>query len=283
MRPACANRNEISSGGVRLLWERRNQKSRNFPAFTLVELLASMCIVAVLAVLLTPVSTGLLSTGYNARCVNSLRLLSSATQMYLGENDQKFFPYYEDLADGGRRWYFGTESASSQGGVEGNRTIDVTDSPLYPYLLSVGKVEVCPAFPYGSNYWKPKFKGASYGYGYNVFLSPLLRESPNKPLKPTPISSLAVSQPSKVIVFGDCAQVNDFQSPASPERPLLEEFYMIDDTYKTIHFRHSGAANMVFLDGHVEAFRPYSGTLDSRIEGQILGRITPRRSTQYLK
>jgi len=249
----------------------------------MVELLASMCIVAVLAVILTPVSTGLLSSGYNARCVNSLRLLTSATQMYLGDNNQKFFPYYEDLPEGGRRWYFGTESASSQGGAEGERTVDVKDSPLYPYILSVGKVEVCPAFPYGSDYWKPKFKGASYGYGYNVFLSPLVRTGPNEPLRPVPISALSVPAPSKVIVFGDCAQVNDFQAPASTTKPLLEEFYMIDDTYKTIHFRHSGTANMAFLDGHVEAFRPFSGTLDSRIEGQVVGRITPRRSTLYLK
>jgi len=252
-------------------------------AFTMVELLASICIVAVMAVILTPVSTSLFAKGYNARCVNSLRLLSSATQMYLSDNNQRFFPYYEDLPEGGRRWYFGTESASSQGGAEGDRIIDVTDSPLYPYLLSVGKVEVCPAFPYGSDYWKPKFKGASYGYGYNVFLSPFVREGPGKQWKPTPISAMSVSQASKVILFGDCAQVNDFQAPASSSKPLLEEFYSIDDTYKTIHFRHSGTANIVFLDGHVEAFRPYAGTLDSRITGQILGRITPRRSTLYLK
>jgi len=251
--------------------------------FTLIELLASMCIVAVLAALITPVSTGLFSSGYNARCMNSLRSLSFATQMYLGEHNQMFYPYYEDLPDGGRRWYFGTEPSSSMGGREGDRTVDVTDSPLYPYILSIGKIEVCPAFPYGSDYWKPKFKGASYGYGYNVFLSPLIRENPNKPLKPTPVSATTLAEPSKVIVFGDCAQVNDFQAPASASKPLLEEFYMIDDTYKTIHFRHSGSANMAFADGHVQAFRPWPGTLDIRIAGQTLGRITPRRSTQYLK
>ena len=231
---------------------------------------------------MTPVSMSLLSLGYNARCLNSLRLLSSATQMYLGDHGQIFFPYYEDVAEG-RRWYFGTEPTSSMGGPEGSRTVDVTSSPLYPYLLSVGKVEVCPAFPYRANYWKPKFKGASYGYGFNVFLSPLTRQAPNDPLKPTPISVLTVSQPSKVILFGDCAQVNDFQAPASPGNPLLEEFYSIDDTYKTIHFRHSGMANLVFVDGHAEAFRPFPGTTDSRISGQIVGRITPRRSTDFLK
>lgn len=252
-------------------------------AFTMVELLASVCIVATLAALVAPVSIQMLSAGYNARCVNSLRQLSAATQMYLADNNQIFFPLWEELPDGGLRWYYGTEPASSRGGSEGNRTIDVTQAPIYPYLLSVGNIEVCPAFPYGSEYWKPKFKGASYGYGYNVYLSPLQREASGAPLKPTPVSALSLAHPSKIILFGDCAQANDFQAPASAAKPLLEEFYMIDDTYATIHFRHSGAANMVFVDGHVEAFKPCAGTLDTRIPGQILGRITPRRSTEFLK
>ena len=285
MRPDCSISDPAARGGGRSYGTggRPPRVARGRNALTLVELLATATIVSLLLVLVAPVTTRLFATGYNARCVNSLRQLSAATQMYLGDNNQKFFPYYEDLPEGGRRWYFGTEPASSQGGPEGKRTVDVTDSPLHPYLLSVGKVEVCPAFPYGSDYWKPKFKGASYGYGYNVFLSPPLRPSPGAPMRPTPISLLSIPQPSKVILFGDCAQVNDFQAPASSGNPLLEEFYMIDDTYKTIHFRHTGRANMVFLDGHVEAFSPHPGTLDSRIAGQTLGRITPRRSTEHLK
>ncbi len=252
-------------------------------AFTLVELIAVIAIGAMLVTLTAPVVTSLRSSGESARCANSLRQLAAATHMYLGDSDQTFFPYYEDLADGSRRWYFGKEPGSSRGGAEGERSIDVRESPLFPYLQAVGKVEVCPSFPYGSKYWKPKFAGASYGYGYNIFLSPFERPPSGGPYIPTPIRMTAIPAPSRVILFADCGQVNDFQAPASTANPLLEEFYLVDDTYKTIHFRHSGRANILFVDGHVERFDPYPGTVDNRLAGQVLGRITPRRSTEYLK
>lgn len=257
--------------------------SRRLKGFTLVELLATVAIGALLVALTAPVVTGLAASGHSAHCANSLRQLAAATHMYLADNNQRFFPYYEDLPDGSRLWYFGREPAASRGGAEGGRTIEIHEAPLYPYIETVGKVEVCRAFPYGNKYWKPKFAGASYGYGYNVFLSPPQRAAPTEPLRPTPIALAGISQPSRVILFADCGQVNDFQAPASAGNPLLEEFYLIDDTYRTIHFRHSGRANVLFVDGHVERFAPYPGTTDLRIPGQILGRITPRRSTEYLK
>jgi len=60
--------------------------------------------------------------------------------------------------------------------------------------------------------------------------------------------------------LADAAQVNVFQDPASPDNPLLEEFYYLDDeTGQPIsnyqpngHFRHSQRANVTFCDGHVE-------------------------------
>ncbi len=97
------------------------------------------------------------------------------------------------------------------------------------------------------------------------------------------MNTLTIAHPAQVILFGDCAQVNTFQAPASPKNPLLEEFYMIDETYKTIHFRHGSCANMLFLDGHVEKFQMYPGTEDARVAGESVGRITPVGSTQYLQ
>lgn len=249
--------------------------------FTLMEMLVTSAILLVLTALVVPAVKQASNAGANARCANSLRQLGAATQMYLADNQQKFFPYYEDLAEGGRRWYFGLEKSFGQNGTEGSREIDTTQSPLYPYLQSVRKIEICPAFPYGSDYWKPKFKGASFGYGYNIYLSPIVTGGGTS--KPVPISALTLPKPSAILLFGDCAQINTFQAPASASNPMLEEFYFIDETSKTVHFRHGGLANMLFVDGHVEAFRPWPGTADRSLPGQTLGRITAKRSTEYLK
>jgi prepilin-type N-terminal cleavage/methylation domain-containing protein/prepilin-type processing-associated H-X9-DG protein len=237
-------------------------------AFTLLELLTVMVVVGILAALSVSVVIKGRAIGDRASCVNSLRQLGMATQLYLTDHGHVMFPY-KAAAPGGTLWYFGFESFASSGEAEGDRVVDVTQSRLYPYLELVGKIEVCPAFPYNSALWKAKYKGASYGYGYNTFLS-------NRNI-------FTIAQPAEVLVFGDCAQVNTFQPPASPTKPMIEEFYLIDNTFQTIHFRHEGLAQFVFLDGHVEALPLYPGTLDSRLPAENIGRITPVGSMQYLQ
>ncbi len=237
-------------------------------AFTLVELLTAMAVVAVLATLAMSTVGIVRSTGQYALCANSLRQLGVATQLYLSDHSQTFFNYSENTTDG-KLWYFGLEPWGSVGGPEGSRTLDETKGPLYPYIMQVGGIVVCPAFPYNEAIWKPKFKGASYGYGYNTFLSG--RKVAN-------LGSL-----SQVLLFGDCAQVNTFQAPASAKNPMIEEFYMIENQYQTVHFRHGNAANILFLDGHVEKFVPFPGTVDTRLPTANVGRITPKGSMQYLQ
>jgi prepilin-type processing-associated H-X9-DG protein len=171
-------------------------------------------------------------------------------------------------------WYFGFEDSSSSG-AEGDRDLNMTAGPLYSYIQEVGTIEVCPAFDYSSALWKAKFKGASYGYGYNWLLG---GTTTGKPMNMNQLKNAA-----HIIVFGDCGQVNTFQSPASPSNPMMEEFYIIDQTDKTIHFRHNNHANLLFADGHVECWTPYPGTEDRRVAGELFGRITPVGSTDMLK
>lgn len=237
--------------------------------FTLIELLICVGIIAVLSGLLLLALGQVRTVAQGAHCANSLRQLGVVTRLYLNEHDNKFFAY-STAASGGRLWYFGYETSSSLGAAEGQRTIDVTQSPLYPYIQQVGGIEVCPSFPYNSlSSWKPKYKGASWGYGFNTFLSN--------------VNIMTLGQQSQTIVFGDCAQVNTFQSPASPSNPMVEEFYMIQNTYKTIHFRHGASANLLFLDGHVEKFKMYPGTADTTLKNAKIGRITPVGSMDYLQ
>lgn len=236
-------------------------------AFTLVELLVVLALIGALAALGLGAATRARTAADGARCLSNLRQLGFATALYLGDHGQKYFAYRASAPEG-TLWYFGLQTGP-QNAAEGDKQLDATRGPLFPYIQRVGSIEVCPAFPYDSALWKPKFQGASYGYGYNIFLA-------NR-------SQLTLSRPSGIIVFGDCAQVNTFQPPASPSKPMLEEFYMIDNGYKTIHFRHRQRAHFLFADGHVAAMEMEPGTLDTRLPEANIGRITRVGSMEYLQ
>jgi prepilin-type N-terminal cleavage/methylation domain-containing protein/prepilin-type processing-associated H-X9-DG protein len=250
--------------------------------FTLIELLA---VVTVTSILFSLVATVVVPRGREmakmAQSTSNLRQLGVATHLYLMEHEYRFFPYREEVPDG-VLWYFGLEPGRG-GGPEGDRDLDRARSPLYPYLQQIGGIEVCPGFDYHNALWKPKFRGASWGYGYNILLGPLFRGDGVAIHPGRSLDDLSI--PSRVLMFGTCAQVNTFQAPASPSNPMLEEFYLIEDTYRTIHFRFGGGerALFVFADGHVKALPPYPGEMDTRLPGANVGRITPRGSREFLE
>lgn len=250
---------------------------------TLVELLTGITVIGVVAALMLAVIPGLKSMSESATCAASLRNLAAAVHLYAAEHDGSVPPYYTTAENGDRIWYFGRETAASIASPEGARFVDQEAGPLYPYIRSVGSIQICPSFPYGNDYWKPKWQGASFGYGLNLMLSPFRSSDPGSPPVPTPVKLHSVHKPSKTILFADTAQVNTFQAPASASNPLLEEFPYVDNNSRTYHFRHGGKANAVFLDGHVEAFSPWNGTLDTRLPQEKIGLITERRSMKHLK
>lgn len=220
-------------------------------AFTLIELLAVMAVIALLSAMILPAVSKGRQRAKEALCASNLRQLQLATVMYLTENDWRMFPFAENVPEG-RLWYFGLEREYVLGRAEGTRPLDKTRARLYPYICTVGGIELCPSLDYRSSYFKLKFQGASYGYGINFYLL-------NKPFPR--------QNDSQTALFADCAQVNSFQPPASPSNPMLEEFYYVSAYEKTAHFRHGGRANVVFCDGHVRAIRPSAGSLDARCDG----------------
>jgi prepilin-type processing-associated H-X9-DG protein len=129
-------------------------------------------------------------------------------------------------------------------------------------------VEICPALDYLSPSFKLKATGAAFGYGYNLSLSPHGR---------APVKLLEVIRPSDTVLLADAGQINDFQPPASPDRPMLEEFYYVStsSSERTAHFRHQPAANVVFCDGHVGGERPLPGSIDPRMPECFVGRLSP--------
>lgn len=229
-------------------------------AFTLVELLAAIAVIAILIGLLVPALSRSKTSAQRIRCVSNLRQLGLAGQMYWDDHGGHAFRWRTESTNGGDVYWFGW----LQKGSEGERAFDPKLGMLYPYLSGRG-VETCPALDYLSPQFKLKATGASYGYGYNLHLS--------APRDLPPLSVNQVPHPAELVFLADSAQVNTFQAPASPENPLLEEFYFISTNEATAHFRHNKRAEAVFIDGHVNSERPHSRGADSRLPGQIVGRI----------
>src|SRR5205807_8711054 len=61
--------------------------------FTLLELLVSMAVIAVLSVLMLSALAKIRSIGQSAFCANSLRQLGVVTQLDLSDHDRRMFPY----------------------------------------------------------------------------------------------------------------------------------------------------------------------------------------------
>jgi hypothetical protein len=122
---------------------------------------------------------------------------------------------------------------------------------------------------------KPKYRDGNYGYGYNTVLAADANGDPR--------NALQVQLPSQMVVFATCAQVNTFEPPATEDNPMVEEFYMIDDTEVTVHFRHGRHALAAFLDGSVRGLSMAAdmqpGSQDMRMPSANIGCL----KTSYVK
>lgn len=231
-------------------------------AFTLVELLVVIAVIALIAAMLLPSLTRSKASAQRTQCAGNLRQLGLASQMYWDDNSGTCFLWQLGATNGGRLYWFGW----LQDGSEGHREFDPLPGALYPYLR-VHTIGICPALNYSLSQFKLKATGAAYGYGYNRFLS----APPSQP----PIKISQVKRPSEIALFADAAQVNDFQAPASKANPMLEEWYYIDTSadYPNGHFRHGRRANAGFCDGHVATEQFVPNSLDTRLPSQYVGRL----------
>lgn len=230
-------------------------------AFTLVELLVSLAIIALLAGLLLPSLARARSASHSARCVSNLHQMGIAAQMYWDDHAGRAFSERTVRTNGGWRYWFGW----LEDGGEGERRFDPSAGALWTYLPSRG-VETCPALNRCSARFKSKARGAAFGYAYNLQVGPRGRPG---------ILISQAADPARLAMFSDGGQVNDFLAPASAERPMLEEFYYFDTNAvsATIHFRHAGRAETTFADGHVQVELPAVGSLDTRLPGEVIGRL----------
>jgi len=242
----------------------KSKVSRSAVAFTLVEMLVVIAIIAILATVLLPALMGSKESSRRARCAGNLHQFGLAAQMYWDDNGGNCFSYTFGVTNVGQIYWFGWIGP----GAEGQRPFDATQGALFPYIQGRG-IEICPSLNYALAQFKLKADGAADGYGYNMYLS--------APLTQPPVNITHAKNPAELALLADAAQVNTFQAPASPSNPMLEEFYYVDNTVRPPngHFRHAQKANVLFCDAHVapESFVP--GSIDPNLPSQYVGRLRP--------
>lgn len=242
---------------------RHTNQPPTIAAFTVGELVIVIGVTVLLVAVLLPALNQTKCTARRILCVNNVRQLALAAQLYWDENQGRAFRYRGPSINGGDVYWFGW----IERGVEGKRLFDPSFGALDPYLDS-RRVEICPSLKYSAPNFKYKAADVAFGYGYNLHLS--------RPMDRAPFSLASLHSSSKTAVFADAAQVNTFQFPASLANPLLEEFYYVSTNELTAHFRHREKATVSFCDGHVSSERPVVNSIDTRMPREFLGRLQPQ-------
>lgn len=240
---------------------------RSQGGFTLIELLVVIAIIAILSAMLLPALGKATATAKRADCQGNLRQLGIATMLYWDDNAGKCFKISEGNTNSGTLWWFGWLNNSQP---EGQRPFDLSTGKLFPYLNG-SDIRLCPSLDAFSPQFKLKANNVVFSYGYNQKLSPY-----SAPLNISQLRSV-----SETAIFADAAQANDFQAPASPSHPMIEEWYYLDAStnfasanyYAHGHFRHAERANVTFADGHVAAEKMMEGSRDRRLPLQNLGQL----------
>lgn len=221
--------------------------------FTLVELLVVIAIVALLAGLLLPSLAGAHRSALRSACASNLRQLAMANHMYAAAHGT-FVPAAADIWSSNlHRWH----GARSKKGT----AFEPASGPLSDYLDERGAIKKCPSFQSD----QPDFEAGCGGYGYNATgvgsQAYLLGTYHGSSLGMTPEM---IAQPASTVMFADAAYAETKKGITwLIEYSFVEPYLLLADNRPieaypatpTIHFRHDGLANVVWVDGHVTAER----------------------------
>jgi prepilin-type processing-associated H-X9-DG protein/prepilin-type N-terminal cleavage/methylation domain-containing protein len=233
---------------------------RQTKAFTLVELLVVISMVALLMAILLPALAAARAGSRALACKSNLRQLVIAAVGYATENDGSYVPAASDMWDnaGLHRWHGRRDTL--------DEPFDPLRGPLAGYLAD-GRVKECPErvdFVTGRD-WNASFEQGCGGYGYNmtyigsrIWQNGLDSVQAWKDAYALTTRMTEIAAPGQTLMFADAAMANDaryFIEYSFAEPPftvhsgrLVTEFYMSP----SLHFRHAGRANIGWADGHID-------------------------------
>jgi prepilin-type processing-associated H-X9-DG protein/prepilin-type N-terminal cleavage/methylation domain-containing protein len=232
---------------------------KNKKAFSLVELLVVISIIALLLSVMIPVLGAARSQGHSAVCKSNIRQLVLANTGYATENNYFYVPAASDMgislssiipSGGYHRWHGVRKSASEP--------FDPLKGPLAKYLAD-GKVKECPE---KNDFVKDQtsFEKGCGGYGYNMtYIGSRFGQNgvDGNDMYELTANMSNVKEAAETLMFADCAFVNSRQnlieySFAEPPFTVWDgKPVTISYMLPSIHFRHKNKANIAWVDGHI--------------------------------
>lgn len=234
-----------------------NGPKRMQAGFTVIELVVTITVGAVLMVLVAAGAVEVRDRAERARCASNLRQLHVANTLYAAEHGHYVAAAADSMGANLTRWH-GVRSS-------GSAPFDGAQGPLAPFLGGDGAVRRCGAF-HAHDEAHNGFEQSAGGYGYNaqgvgsrVYLESG-RSAFERGMKPG-----AIRKPARTVMFADAAFPQPYGNPDHLiEYSFAEAYYFVrigpdgernefGPSIPSIHFRHAGHANVVWADGHVSS------------------------------
>jgi len=248
----------------------RLRRSRS-KAFTLIEVLVVVAVIAALAGILLPSLSGAREAGRRTMCASNVRQLVLADDLYSIDARGRFAPGAADMLANLDRWHgsraHASEAFHSRGG---SLTAYLDDSDSDDASAGGGRRE-CPSFAMTLRALAESgggFERSCGGYGYNnTFVGVVRRRGPGETwmivTDRTGSPASMFTDPGRTVGFADGAFAGDpamnSQTGGLIEYSFAEARFWPDApgfrADPSIHFRHGAArgalANVGWLDGHV--------------------------------
>jgi prepilin-type N-terminal cleavage/methylation domain-containing protein len=236
-------------------------------AFTLIELLMVVAIIALLIGLLVPALSRARESGRSSVCSSNLRQLVIALDTYANDHADRYAPGAPDFLTNRVRWHGARASPALP--------FEPAGGSLSGYLDASGAVRACPTFaPVAARLAQLRlgFERSAGGYGYNnAYVGVERTPAGVDPASGRTAFSLVTDRvgaarsrfaaPSLVAAFGDAAIADANAVAGLVEYSFIEPRFWPENPGQrsdpSVHFRHAGRApglaQVAALDGHVSA------------------------------
>ncbi|HVZ94608.1 MAG TPA: type II secretion system protein [Phycisphaerales bacterium] len=246
-------------------------------AFTLIELLLVVAVLATLLGILLPALGRARASAESTQCLSNIRQLAIANDSYASEQRDLFAPGAVAIGSTNLKRWHGSRATLGE-------PFTPRGGALTPYLdgnsASTG-VRACPAFAPRMDELRARgigFELSCGGYGYNnafvgVQRRQLIPGAWTVFTDQTGSLRSRFSSPARTIVFTDAALAADELIEYSFAEPCYWPDYASARPDPSIHFRHHGTAAVAWLDAHAthetRSFTQSSGlyTADSEALG----------------